>query len=349
MASQRSVTMADVAARAGVSRSLVSLVVRGSPLVSDTRRAAVTAAIDELGYRHNQIASRLAAKSTRTLGLLLFDLHNPAYADLHDGVVEVAEAAGYEVLLVAGSRDGAREQAVLERLVTLQVDGLMVAGYVGSAADLLRTARGLPVVVANRRIDADGVDSVVSDDAEGATIAVEHLIALGHRRIAHVSSPHGNPYQLRRRGYEAAMRAHGLEPWVVEGDLAATGGRAAVAAWGEGEALPTAVFAHNDLSAVGAMSALAERGIGVPGDVSLVGYDNTDLSALPSIGLTTLEQHAREQGRMAVRMLLERVAEPGIAARAVVIPPVLVERSTTAPPRGATRRGGLDAEPLGAL
>lgn len=325
-----SVTMAEVAARAGVSRALVSLVVRESPLVSEPKRQAVLRAIEELGYRHNQIASRLAAKSTRTIGLQLLDLHNTVYAQLHDGLAPVVAGAGFQLLLVAGSPDPGREHAAIDSLVKLRVDGLLLAGFTGDAEQLHRLAGGTPVVVINRPFRAAGVDAVYGDDGLGAERAVDHLVALGHERIAHIASPERIPYPHRRQGYLRAMARHGLPELLLEAEMTEAGGWDAVQVlWSQPEP-PSAILAHNDVAAAGAVSALQARGVPVPGEVSVVGYDNTRLSAVAHGGLTTVDLHAHEQGAVAGRLLLERLAEPDREPRARVVEPTLVERGSTA-------------------
>ncbi|MGO3886777.1 MAG: LacI family DNA-binding transcriptional regulator [Mycetocola sp.] len=324
-----SVTMADVAAHAGVSRALVSLVVRDSPLVSDAKRAAVHASIAELGYRHNQIASRLAASSTRTLGLLLLDLHNTVYADLHDGVMEVTEPAGYQVLLIAGSRDPERQRQAISRLVAMQVDGLILAAYTGTDQELRGLVGEIPVVVANRRLDAPGIDSVYSDDAAGMEQAISHLEAAGHSRISHISAPSSQLSDRRRDGYISVMVEHGLVPHVVEGDLTEAGGRRATADITAHSPAPTAVIAHNDVTAVGLLSGLQQIGTAVPEQMAVVGFDNTQLSAVAAINLTTVDQHARELGAVAARMMMERLADPALPSRAIAVPPTLIVRGST--------------------
>lgn len=322
--------MEDVAAEAGVSRALVSLVIRDSPHVTPAKRAAVLAAIEKLGYRRNRLASRLASRHTATLGLLVLDLRNPVWADVTDGVTEVAEAHGNHVLIAVGSADPTRERDALRSLLEMQVDGVVLAGYMGRASALRAQLAGTPAVTLTRRMPVSGVDSVVGGDQAGAEQAVDHLVSLGHRRIAHVSSPAALPYPARRQGYLAAMARHGLTPQLFEGDLAEPGGRAAARVFLDRAGdRPTAIFCYNDLSAVGVLEELDRRGVRVPGDVSVVGYDDSSVAAMPRIGLTSVDQHARAIGVRGARLLLSRIADPGADDRHVTLAPELVVRTST--------------------
>ncbi len=322
--------MEDVAAEAGVSRALVSLVIRDAPHVKEDKRAAVLAAIDRLGYRRNSLASRLASRRTATLGLLVLDLRNPVWADVTEGVTEVAESSGNHVLIAVGGFDEAREREALASLLEMQVDGVVLAGYMGRASVLRGQLAGTPAVVLTRRLDVPGVDSVVGGDEQGAELAVDHLVALGHRRIAHVSGPAGIPYPARREGYLAAMARHGLTPRLFEGDLTETGGRAAMHAFLDDDGdVPTAVFCYNDLSALGVLDELDHRGVRVPEDVAVVGYDDSSVAAMPRIGLTSVDQHARAIGERGARLLLSRIASAGGEERHESLVPELIVRGST--------------------
>jgi DNA-binding LacI/PurR family transcriptional regulator len=339
---RRRVTMEDVAAEAGVSRALVSLVVRDAPHVTPGKRAAVTAAIERLGYRRNRLASRLASHRTATIGLLLLDLRNPVWSDIADGVTSTVEARGFHVLVAVGSTDLEREKEALQAMDEMHVDGLMLAGYMGTANTLRPIAGETPAVVLTRHVRARGVDSVVGGDAAGAALAVDHLVSLGHSRIAHVSSPRTLPYPARLSGYRTAMQRHGLMPWVYEGDLTERGGAAAVrelfGSGMSGREVPTAIFCYNDLSAIGVMEELDRRGIRVPEDVAVIGYDNTEVGSLRRIGLTSVDQHARTIGLRGAELLLARIDGPGGGSVLESLTPELIVRSSTDP-----TAGGLDS------
>jgi DNA-binding LacI/PurR family transcriptional regulator len=328
-------TIVDVAERAGVSKSLVSLVMRGSPQVREEKRLAVERAVEQLGYRPNAVARSLVRNRTNVLGVMLSDLHNPFFADIVDGIDAEASAARYRALINTGSRVPEREWEAIETLLQLRTDGLILASSVLPSAQILKAGAAVPVALIARPSRWPSVDSVTNDDRAGARLAVDHLVSLGHRRIAHVDGGRGAGATARRQGFLDAMRDHGLaaKGRVVRGDYTEEGGAAGVDGLLASGRRPTAVFVANDLAAIGALHALERHGLAVPGDVSVVGYDTTSLAALGHIDLTTINQPRREIGATAVRLLLERLEGRRTRARHVVIPPDLVVRGTTAPIR----------------
>lgn len=324
-------TMDDVARRAGVSRALVSLALRGSPKVSPASRLAVTTAADELGYRPNLNARHLASKQTRTFGLLINDLHNPYFPGVVDGVKQAADAHGYRLLLNSSFLDDDGERSALDTFIDFNVDGMILTGAHVEASVIERAARSVPIVVVSRPIRSDLLDTVNNDDQLGATLAVEHLIELGHRHICHIDGGRGGGAPERRAGYETTMRNHGLDTFVVASAFTeASGAEAARQALSSGRPI-TAIFCGNDLSALGALDVVEEFGLRVPDDVSLVGYDNTFVAALGHIALTTVDQGRERLGAMAVEILLDRIVGGRTDAVHRVIAPELVIRSTTAP------------------
>jgi DNA-binding LacI/PurR family transcriptional regulator len=327
-------TILDVAKRAGVSKSLVSLVMGGSPMVRKDKREAVLRAAGELGYRPNAAARSLVRQRSFLIGVMLSDLHNPYFTEVVDGIEREAIGAQYRALFNTGSRLAERESEALETLLQLRTDGLILAGSVLASRTIAGAATRVPVVLLARPSRSRSVDSVTNDDRAGARLAVNHLVELGHRSIAHIDGGRGAGATSRRSGYAEAMRANGLadEVRVVAGAFTEEGGASGVAGLLASGPAPTAIFVANDLAAVGALHALEERGLRVPADVSLVGYDNISLSALGHIDLTTIDQPRREIGAVAVRLLLERIEGSRSHARHVLIPPGLVVRGTTRAP-----------------
>jgi DNA-binding LacI/PurR family transcriptional regulator len=333
-------TIHDVAARARVSKSLVSMVIRGAPGVSERRRQAVLRAARELGYRPNAVARSLVQQRSHALGVLLSDMHNLYFAELVDGIQEATEAQGYRALFITGNRVPRREAEAIETMLELRVDGLILASPVVPAAEVALASRSVPVVLVGRTTRSDSVDSVTNDDRAGAALAVEHLVSLGHRRIAHIDGGARAPgADGRRTGYLSAMRRHGLSGHarVVRGSYTEDGGASGVRAILGRGAVPTALFVANDLAAVGALHALEASGLQVPEDVSLIGYDNTSLAGLGHIDLTTIDQPRRKMGGMAVSLLLDRMRDGRGDSRHIVVSPHVVIRRTTAAPQ--KRRG----------
>ncbi|OIK00893.1 LacI family transcriptional regulator [Streptomyces sp. MUSC 14] len=331
-------TIRDVAERAGVSKSLVSLVLRGSAGVRPEKRDAVLAAVEALGYRPNAAARSLSERRTHTVGVLLNDLRNPWFVELLDGLNGRLYDSGMHVLLADGHLNRRLGEDLTRTFTELRVDGLIAVGTLRDP-EALRTAVGrIPTVVAGAREPVlSGVDIVANDDEHGARLATEHLIGLGHRHIAHIAG-RGAVGELRRRSFEATMGEHGLADTAVveQGDLTEEGGyRAAVRLLSRPQR-PTAVFAVNDMTCVGALSAAEESGLRVPRDLSLVGYDNTYLSRLRHLWLTTVDNAGHDVGRRAAQRLLDRIAEPDRPAAVDLATPSLEARGTTAPPRTAT-------------
>jgi DNA-binding LacI/PurR family transcriptional regulator len=333
-------TIRDVAERAGVSKSLVSLVLRGSSKVSPDRRAAVDRAITELGYRPNTAARTLREGRSRAIGVLLNDVRHPWFFDLLDGLISVLEADGRHVVLSGGGRlDRQMDDSVLRGFLELEADGFILAGTQANSPVITEIANIVPTVTVGwRDIDLPRVDTVANDDLLGATLATRHLIELGHRKIAHISgrvSGTSNVIgRLRQQGYEDTMRAYGLGEHIrVEpGDFTEDAGYRATVRLLNSDQPPTAIFAVDDLTCLGAQSAASEMNIDVPARLSLVGYDNSYLARLRSIWITSIDSAGFEAGRLAARTLLARVADPARPAELHLLAPTLQVRGSTAPP-----------------
>ncbi len=224
---RRHPTIVDVAERAGVSKSLVSLVLRDAPNVSDEKRAAVTKAAEEIGYRPNAVARSLVRRRSYLIGVMVSDLHNPYFTEVIDGIQAAARGSGYHALFNTGGRAAAGEDEALDTLLQLRTDGIVMAGPVLSSRRIAAVAASVPVVVVAKHSRSPAHDSITNDDRMGARIAVDHLVSLGHRRIAHVDGGTGAGSTQRRAGFLDAMDRHGLRSSarIVTGAFTEEGGR----------------------------------------------------------------------------------------------------------------------------
>ncbi|WP_307872548.1 LacI family DNA-binding transcriptional regulator [Paractinoplanes ovalisporus] len=331
MPDERRPTLTDVAIRAGVSKSLVSLVMRDERGASPETRRRVLEAADELGYHPDSRARLLRSGRSRLLGVV-FGIQHPFHADLVTGLYSAARETGYELALSAVTPERDESEAI-RGLRQDRCEALILLGPHSSAAALTELAARIPVTVLARGLKIEGIDVVRTADATGTAQAVDHVVSLGHRRIAHIDGGRSPGAADRRRGYRSAMKRHGLEPyiWIVPGGLTEEVG--AVAARELLNNLPTAVTVFNDRCATGVLDAFTRANVQVPRDISVVGYDDSSLARLAHINLTTIAQDVPTMTRQAITRLVARLEGTAVAGRESVIPPELIIRGTTAPPR----------------
>ena len=324
-------TLADIAAEAGVSVALVSIVMREAPGASAATRQRVLEVARRLDYRPDSRARLLRSGESRLLGVV-FSVRHPFHDDLLTGLYDAADKAGYELTLsaVTPRRD---ERTAIASLLQDRCAALILLGPLVPAAELAGLAARLPVVVLTRRVRQKTVDVVRTDDPRGLHLAVDHLVELGHRRIVHVDGARWVASDDRRRGYREAMRRHGLEAYarvIPGGSGEEDGARAARLLLDDP---PTAVAMFNDLAATGLLDVLRRSGLDVPGDISVVGYDDSSFSRLAHIDLTTVAQDIDTMTALAVSRAVERIGGAHVVHRETVIAPRLVIRGTTGPPR----------------
>ncbi len=327
-------TIRTVAARAGVSKSLVSLVLQGSPKVSPERRAAVEAAMDELGYQPSLVAQSLSARRTGVFGVVMNDLRNPWFVDCLEGFARAAGEAGYRTILADERLDDAGG-GLVESILRLHVDGLILMGTMDPSATLRDAARRRPTVVAaSRDFGEAGLDVVANDDVAGTRLALEHLWGLGHRWIAHIDGGPGAIPAIRRETFRSFLGEHGIpDPAIEAGGTTEGDGYAATFRLLAAEEPPTAIFAFNDVVATGVLATARELGLNVPKDLSVVGYDNTSLAGMRLVNLTSVDNASRAVGAAAAAALISRLEDPETAVGLTLVEPTLIIRETTAQPR----------------
>lgn len=322
--------MADVAARANVSRALVSIVMRNAPGASEATREKVRAAADALGYRPDPRARRLRQRRSNLIGVV-FTPAQEFHAGLVDAVYVAADAAGYEVVLscVTPRRD---ERRAIRTLLDDRCDALILIGSDLPRRELVALRAHVPVVVMARRVQ--GVDVVRSDDASGAGLAVQHLVGLGHRSIVYLDGGRAPGAAQRRRGFTRAVAAAGIVGRLVDGGLTEREGAVAAAALlADPEPPPTAIFAFNDRCALGVLDILIRHGMAIPDDVSVVGYDNNPLAGLAHIDLTTISQDTDTLAVAAIDRVVTQLGgvDVGGSVDRTSAPRLVIRGSTGAP------------------
>lgn len=327
------VTLEMVAAAAGVSPSTVSRILNGTAVVSDDKRAAVDEAIARLGFVPNPVARGLAGGRTLSIGVVTQAIDSPFYGGALRGIEEELGRAGYSPLFVSGHWNAAHEARCIDTLRSRRVDGIIVLTGRLSDAALSAVAQSLPVVVTGRTLKAPGLASLDFDNFEGGRLATHHLLSLGHRRIAFITGDQRHPdAKERQRGYRAALEAAGLSfdpALVVPGNYTEDSGRMAVERLLDSRESFTAIFAANDQMAFGAALALHRRHLHVPGEVSLVGFDDlqTALYTLPP--LSTVHHPVYELGQLAASAMLQLLAGE-VPTAPLPAPRFIVRESTRA-------------------
>ena len=336
MTTARASSIRDVATQAGVSVGTVSNVLNGSSHVSPRSVEKVRAAIEALGYVRNDAARQLRAGRSTTVGLVVLDVRNPFFTDVARGVEDEAAKHGLSVLLGNSSEDARRESGYLDLFEEQRVHGVLISPF-GDVEPRLRQLRerGTPVVLVDRESRDAAVSSVSVDDIAGGRLAVEHLLATGRRRLVFA----GGPLEIRQvsdrlagaRAAVADVPGATLDVHPVSA-LTVLEGRRLGEQLLERAARPDAIFAANDLVAVGLLQALVMSGATrVPDDIALVGFDDIDFASAAVVPLTSIRQPRHEIGATALRILREEAAEPELAPRRIVFQPELVVRASTAP------------------
>ncbi len=333
------VTIRDVAARAGVNMSTVSRALNPEArhLISDQAVIRVIESAKALGYRQNKLASALTRGRSQVIGVLLPDIENAVFPPIIRGVEERLAAEGYAVLIANAAGPAADRERILEQMFERQVDGLVVA--TASRDDqLVRRCilEHVAVVLVNRSEDHRQAPEVVNDDFYSMQLAVDHLAALGHRRIAHIAGPLALATGFTRwQGFQLAAQRHkiGYGQMVEAAEYTREAGRVACVEMLRRNRGCTAVIAANDLLAMGCYDALAAAGLRCPQDFSVVGHNDIPLVDMVNPPLTTLRIQHREMGRQAAQLLLERLISPETKPVRVTLSPELIVRGSTAPPR----------------
>lgn len=324
---QRRPTLMDVAHAAGVSRALVSIVMRGAPGAAESTRQKVFQAANELGYRPDSRARLLRSSRTKLIGLS-FSSSEPFHAEIVDAAYSQANSRGYEIALSAVA-NGRTETRAIESLLDLGSEALIMISPTLPGEELDRYSGQVPVVSLLRNDVGELVDSVSSDDYAGIRLGVEHLASLGHSKIVHVDGGTAVSAQERSEAFRSEMRARGLEPRVIPGGPGEEDGLRAVQSLRDN--LPTAVVAFNDRSALGLIEGFRANGLKVPSDVSVLGYDDSQLARLSFMQLSSVSQDAPLLAAAAVDRAVDRI-EGTLTPAHVVRTPHLVIRKTSAPP-----------------
>lgn len=340
-------TIQDVADLAGVTKATVSKFLNaaaGGYYVKAETRERIEAAIQELKYEPNAIARGLTINRTMTIGLIAADIRNPFYPDLVAGVQRVVERSGYTLVLGSSGADAKRERAIVRSMIRRRVDGVIL-GSARMHADEIGAfiESGTRLVLASRNLPEPVTDTVIVDNRRGAEMAVDHLVDLGHRRIAHIAGPQDvMPFRDRLIGYRAALIRRGIEiddSLVVASTSDPAAGAAAATTMLQRADRPTAIFAGNDNMALGVMDSVRKQGdLCIPTDVSVIGFDDIALASNSIIALTTIDSLAGRLGEEAASLLVERLSASTSSRysdlRMIVHEPILRVRGTTAAPRG---------------
>lgn len=324
----KSVTMDDIAKAAGVSRGAVSLALRGSPKISKRTTKHIRMVADGLGYRVNLNASRLAQATSHTFGVMVSDLHNPITADILDGLVLSDDDNAFDMHLATGFNAVERERAAINSFLAHRVKGVVLVGSLLSPAEIQELSVTVPTVVVGRQIER--LDCVYVNSEAGGRLAAKHLTGLGHRDLAHISGGTGAGAERRARMFEqTASVVEGASVRTVVGDYTQPSGHQAAQEILGRDASPTAIFAANDLTALGVLGAARNLGLRIGRDLSVMGFDDISLASSDFVSLTTISYERDKMGAAARDLLRRRCAAPDRECENFELVPTLKVREST--------------------
>jgi LacI family transcriptional regulator len=329
------VTMRDVAEQSGVSVTTVSHVINNTRPVNPETRTRVEQAMQVLGYQPNVLARSLRRGKTQTIGIILPDNANPYFADVVRGIEDTSFDQGYSVVLCNSDNDLDKEHLYTNVLIEKQVDGIIFVAAGLSEENIKNLQkRGVPSVLVDRQVPGVQIDSVFADNRSGGFLATNHLVDLDHIAIACITGPQGVRSSVERvAGYHQALEAAGLPAnpdWVVEGDFQYQSGYAAAEQLLNSSTPPSAIFACNDLMAIGAYRYAFDNQLRIPQDISIIGFDDIRLAEFTNPPLTTIHQSKGKMGAKAAELLLGRITNGHLGIRQEVVGVQLVVRGSTA-------------------
>lgn len=328
------ITIKDIARHSGVSVSTVSRVLNKKPDVNAETAARVNGAIKELGYSPNSVARGLVLKRSNVIGFVVPDITNPNFPELARGVVEKARQSGYSVIFFDTNHDSKVEKEALKMLRSKQVDGIIVSFSEANQDEFIKLKEDqFPAVQIYRKSPKSVISTIAIDNVGSAYKAVKYLLSLGHRRIGHITTGISTLSGAERlEGYKKAFKEAGFqyrEEWIFSGSHCAETGYEGMKALLSQDNHVTALFASHDLMAVGAYEAVFEKGLSIPGDISIIGHDNIEISRLVHPKLTTLDTFKDRLGQAGVELLLEEIAESTSVNREIIFKTELIVREST--------------------
>ena len=326
-------TIKDIARQIGVSYSTVSRALNGKTGVGEKMRGRIVALADELGYQPNDLARGLVNKTSKTIGVIIPDINNPFFGEIVKGIIETANEEHYEVFLCISEWDSVKERDYINTLSKKRVDGIILKPAIDHKKNIYEYIRSPIMFIEQSWKDEQSTHTVEVDNVKGGYMAVSHLLDYGYRNIGFLAGKKDSySSALRMAGCEAALKKKALvinRDWIEHSDFNIEGGYEATKRLLHRTQGIDAIFAFNDILALGAMQALKELGCEIPGDIGVIGYDNITYSGLPQIQLSTINQPKYELGRMISRTLLNIIKGREILEKKVVLSPTLIKRATT--------------------
>lgn len=333
------INIKDIAKKAGVSYATVSRALNNRPGVNEKTRRDIQKLAEEMGYKPNALARGLVTRESRTLGLVIPDITNPFFPEVARGVEDAASRSGYNVFLCNTNWDAGKENTYVEVLEEKRIDGLVLASVTDDGKTLEGfIRRGTPLVLVNRVLKDIDTHYVIIDNIKGGCMVVEYLLELGHTRIAFIGGlPHVEATRERLQGYRLAMSTAGMpvdEELILYDSFKKESGYQNTMRLLAIDPRPTAIFAANDVLALGVIQAIQDAGLRVPDDIAVIGFDDITFASYAEIGLTTIAQPKYVMGEMAAKILIEDIKEGDTGEKKhVVLQPRLVVRKSSGSPK----------------